>query len=89
VGSRRDSYDNAAQSTNRLCKTELITRRGPWRGLEDVEPVTLEWIDWVNHRSLHGCCHDLPPADYEHLYHQQQPTRNRRSWRTEPPLKPV
>jgi hypothetical protein len=47
VGSRGDSYDNAlAESLNGLYKTELIRRRGPWRGLDDVELATLEWVDW-------------------------------------------
>jgi len=72
VGSRGDSYDNAAaESTNGLFKTELIRRRGPWRGLEDVELATLEWVDWFNHRRLHSYCQDLPPAEFEDLYHQQ------------------
>ncbi len=72
VGSRGDSYDNAAaESTNGLFKTELIRRRGPWRGLEDVELATLEWVDWFNHRRLHSYCRDLPPAEFEDLYHQQ------------------
>ena len=43
VGSRGDSYDNAlAESIIGLYKTELIRRRGPWRGLDDVEYATLE-----------------------------------------------
>lgn len=47
VGSRGDSYDNAAaESMIGLFKTELIRRRGPWRGLDDVELATLEWVDW-------------------------------------------
>ena len=55
VGSRGDSYDNAlAESFNGLYKTELIRRCGPWRGLEDVEYATLEYVDWFNHRLLHG-----------------------------------
>ena len=34
VGSRGDSYDNAlAESIIGLYKTEVIRRRGPWRGL--------------------------------------------------------
>ena len=40
VGSRGDSYDNAAaaaESTIGQFKTELIRKRGPWRGLDDVE----------------------------------------------------
>ena len=38
MGSRGDSYDNAlAESVNGLYKAELVHRRGPWRGLEDLE----------------------------------------------------
>ena len=55
VGSRGDSYDNAlAESFNGLYKTELIRHAGPWRGLDDVEYATLEYVDWFNHRRLHG-----------------------------------
>ncbi|CAA9277204.1 MAG: Mobile element protein [uncultured Blastococcus sp.] len=49
VGSKGDSYDNAAaESLIGLYKTELIRRRGPWRGLGDVELATLEYVDWFN-----------------------------------------
>ena len=55
VGSRGDSYDNAlAESFNGLYKWELIYPRGPWRGLDDVEFATLGYVDWFNHRRLHG-----------------------------------
>jgi putative transposase len=54
IGSRGDSYDNAlAESFNGLYKWELIYRRA-WRGLDDVEFATLEYVDWFNHRRLHG-----------------------------------
>ena len=47
VGSRGDSYDNAlAESVIGLYKAELVHRRGPWRGLDDLELATLEWVDW-------------------------------------------
>ena len=72
VGPRGDSYNNAAaESVIGLFKTELIRRRGPWRGLDDVELATLEWVDWFNHRRLHSYCQDVPPAEFEDLYHQQ------------------
>jgi len=49
VGSVGDSYDNAlAESVIGLFKTEVIRRRGPWRGLEDVEFATLDWVSWYN-----------------------------------------
>jgi putative transposase len=41
-----------AESTIGLYKTELIRRRGSWRGLDDVEFATLEYVDWFNHRRL-------------------------------------
>jgi hypothetical protein len=69
VGSRGDSFDNAlAETTIGLYKTELIRRRGPWRGLDDVELAPLEWVDWYNHRRLHGACDHVPPAEYETTY---------------------
>ena len=40
VGSRGDSYDNAlAESIIGLYKTEVIRRRGPWRGHPRVGPL--------------------------------------------------
>jgi putative transposase len=72
VGSRGDSYDNAAaESLIGLFKTELIRLRGPWRGLDDVELATLEWVDWFNHRRLHTACGDIPPAEYEQQHYRQ------------------
>jgi len=45
VGTVGDSYDNAlAESVIGLFKTEVIRRQGPWRGVEEVEFATLEWV---------------------------------------------
>jgi putative transposase len=66
VGSRGDSYDNAlAESAIGLYKTELVHRRGPWRTIDDLELATLEYIDWFNHRRLHGELGMIPPAEHE------------------------
>ena len=66
VGSRGDSYDNAlAETVNGLYKTELVHRRGPWRGCADLELATLTWVDWFNHRRLYGALGYVPPAEYE------------------------
>lgn len=73
VGSTGDSYDNAlAESINGLYKAEVIHRHGPWRNVEDVEFATLEWVDWFNNRRLLEPIGDIPPAQFEHMYYQQQ-----------------
>jgi transposase InsO family protein len=75
VGSRGDSYDNAlAETVMGLYKTELIRRRGPWRTAEQLELATAKWVDWWNHRRLHGAADNLPPAEYESLYHDKRAT---------------
>jgi putative transposase len=51
VGSICDAYDNAlAETIHELYKTEVIRHRGPWKGVEEVEYATLEWVDWFNNR---------------------------------------
>jgi hypothetical protein len=61
-----DSYDHAlAETVNGLYKTELLYRRGLWRGREDLELATLEWVDWFNHRHLFSAIGYLLPAEYE------------------------
>jgi putative transposase len=73
VGSRGDSYDNAmAETIIGLYKTELIRRRGPWKGIDDVEYATLEWVDWFNHRRLLAPIGHLPPAEFEATYHRRE-----------------
>ncbi len=78
VGSKGDSYDNAAaEALNRVFKTEVIHRHGPWRSLEHVEFEVLKWVDWYNQRRLHTWCGHLPPIEYENLYyaaHNESPT---------------
>ena len=72
VGTVGDSYDNAmAETINGLYKSELIYRQGPWKGLDDVEYATLEWIDWFNHRRILEPIGDIPPAEYEANYYRQ------------------
>lgn len=70
VGSKGDSYDNAAaEALNRLFKTELIRRRGPWKTLEHVELEVLKWVDWYNTTRPHSWCDYLAPAAYETDYY--------------------
>ena len=75
VGSTGDSYDNAlAESVIGLFKTEEIYRRGPWKGPEDVEFATLEWVAWYNDRRLLEPLGYVPPAEFEQAYYDRQPT---------------
>ena len=57
-----------------LYKTELIHHQGPWRDLDQVEYATLEYVDWFNHRRLHGGITPdntyTTPAEHETTYHQ-------------------
>jgi putative transposase len=80
VGSKGDSYDNAmAEAFNSLFKAELVRNKGPWRGLDDLEIATVEYIDWYNNRRLHGELGHIPPA--EHEPYTPWPTRSRQVWK--------
>ncbi len=72
VGSKGDSYDNAlAESVIGLFKTEVIRRQGPWRGLDDVEIATLQWVWWFNHHRLLESIGYIPPVEYEQAYYSR------------------
>jgi transposase InsO family protein len=71
VGSKGDSYDNAmAEAFNSLFKAELIrnplTRpKGGWKNIAELELAVAEYVDWFNHRRLHGEIGLVPPAEFE------------------------
>ena len=66
VGSTGDSYDNAlAEAFNSLFKAELVRHRGPWKGIDDLEIAVAEYVDWFNHRRLHGELGLVPPVEFE------------------------
>ena len=76
TGAVGSSHDNAlAESIIGLYKTELVKPRRPWKGLEDLEIATAEWVDWYNHRRPHEYCDDLTPVQAEaaHYAHHQTP----------------
>ena len=71
VGSTGDSYDNAlAEAFNSLFKAELVRNRGPWKGIDDLEIAVAEYVDWFNHRRLHGEIGLIPPAELEDTYYR-------------------
>jgi transposase InsO family protein len=55
-----------------LFKTELIRRRGPWKGIDDVEYSTLDWVDWFNHRRVLEPIGHVPPVEFEDAYHRKE-----------------
>jgi hypothetical protein len=59
------SINALAEAFNSLFKAELIRNKGPWRGIDDLEIAVAEYIDWFNHRRLHGELGLIPPAEYE------------------------
>jgi putative transposase len=71
VGSRGDSYDNAmAEALNSLFKAECIRNpvmrpKGGWKSVGDIEIALAEYVDWFNHRRLHGEIGLVPPAEFE------------------------
>ncbi len=90
VGSVGNSYDNAmAESVIGLYKTEVIRRRGPWKGIDDVEYATLEWVDWFNHRRLFEPIGPRATGGVRgRLLSKGGLTGRRGTQRTEPPVKP-
>ena len=76
VGSKGDSYDNAlAEAFNSLFKAELVRNRGPWKSIDDLEIAVAEYIDWFNHRRLHGEIGLIPPVEYEALHRRTTPAQ--------------
>jgi putative transposase len=71
VGSTGDSYDNAlAEAFNSLFKAELVRHRGPWKNIDDLEIAVAEYIDWFNHRRLHGEIGLIPPTEHEDNFYR-------------------
>ncbi|MGH3490688.1 MAG: IS3 family transposase [Actinopolymorphaceae bacterium] len=70
-GSKGDSYDNAmAEALNSLFKAECIRNpvmrpEGGWKSVTDIEIAVAEYVDWFNHRRLHGEIGLVPPTEFE------------------------
>ena len=77
IGSVGDSADNAlAETINSLYKAELVygPDQGPWCTVGDIELATLGWVHWFNNQRLHGYLDDIPPVEYEDIYHAERST---------------
>lgn len=63
VGSKGDSFDNAAaESLNSLYKRELIDWKS-WGGVDDVMLATMDWVQWYNEVRIHSYSGDIPPKN--------------------------
>ena len=71
VGVNGGSYDNAlAETVNRLYKSEVIEYlKENWYGVNDVELVTLESVDWFNKARFHSTVGYVSPFESEKRYH--------------------
>ncbi|MFH9819805.1 integrase core domain-containing protein [Streptomyces sp. NPDC017230] len=49
---------------HRICCGEAKLRR-PWKTLSHIELATAEWVDWYNHRRLHGEIRHPPPVEVD------------------------
>jgi putative transposase len=84
IGTIGDAYDNGLmESIIGLFKTECIATTvfhdGPYKTLADIEYATAGWVDWYNHRRLHGSLGMLTPTEYEQAHYaavdrEPQPT---------------
>ena len=83
IGTVGDAYDNGLmESVIGLFKTECIGttvfHAGPYKTLADIEYATAGWVDWYNHRRLHGTLGMVPPDEFEQAHYaalnpQEQP----------------
>lgn len=76
VASKGDSYDNAmGEAFNSLFKAELVRNRGPSADINDLEIAVAEYIDWFNHRRLHGELSHRPPIETETEFYSPPPVQ--------------
>lgn len=66
-----DSLDNALMKTisglhkAECVRTTTIFHDGPHKTIADVEYATAGWVDWYNHRRLHGGLGMVSPDEFE------------------------
>jgi transposase InsO family protein len=70
-----------AEALNSLFKAECIRNpvmrpKGGWKNVSDVEIAVAEYVDWFNHRRLHGEIGLVPPAEFETSHWASLTTNN-------------
>ncbi len=59
-----------------MFKAELIRNKDPWKNIDDLEIAVAEYIDWFNHRRLHGEIGTVPAVEYETEHYRHQHPRS-------------
>jgi hypothetical protein len=54
-----------------LDKAECVEPEGPWRGVDDPELATLNWVHWFNETRFHSSIGYVPPVENEAEYYRQ------------------
>ena len=72
-----------AEALNSLFRAECIRNPvmrpvGGWKSVTDVEIAVAEYVDWFNHRRLHGEIGLLPPVEFEANHWASQPAKHYR-----------
>ncbi len=80
-----------AEALNSLFKAECIRNpvmrpKGGWKSVVDVEVAVAEYVDWFNHRRLHGEIGLVPPVEFETNHWATLPSEH---YRTNPVLTEV
>ncbi|WP_203231431.1 integrase core domain-containing protein, partial [Nocardioides caldifontis] len=80
---RLHSEVDTLEALNSLFKAECIRNpamrpKGGWKNVSDVEIAVAEYVDWYNHRRLHGEIGLVPPAEFETNHWASQPTERYR-----------
>jgi transposase InsO family protein len=60
---RPDGIDHRTVQDEAIATT--VFHDGPYKALAEVECVAAGWVDWYNHRRLHGSLGWLTPVEYE------------------------
>ena len=60
-----------AESVIGLYKTECVRHEGPWRGVDDLELATLNWVWWFNQIRIHGEIGYVTPIEFENDHYRQ------------------
>ncbi len=58
-----------------MFKAGQVRNKGPWKNIDDLEIAVAEYIDFFNHRRLHGEIGPVPPAELEDRFNRDKTAR--------------